>query len=54
MSNLQDTHTVEAPANAAQTNELEGKVWHTPTLATWEVPEETQSKGSGAPIEVGG
>ena len=44
MNNFQDTHTVEAPVNAAQINELEGKVWRQPTLATWEVPEVTESK----------
>jgi hypothetical protein len=47
MSKLQDTYTIEAPANAAQSNEFEGEVWHTPTLTTWEVPEETQAKASG-------
>jgi hypothetical protein len=47
MSNLLDTHTVVAPVNAAQINESEGKVWQRPTLATWEVPEETQVTTSG-------
>ena len=47
MSNLLDTHTVEAPVNAAQINELEGKVWHQPILTTWEVPEVTEKPTSG-------
>ena len=47
MSKLQETHTVEGPANVTQINELEGKVWRQPTLTTWEVPEETQTATSG-------
>jgi hypothetical protein len=49
MSKLQDIYTIEAPANAAQINELEGKVWRQPSLSTWEVPEETQQTISGEP-----
>jgi hypothetical protein len=48
MSKLQHSHEVEAPVNANQINESEGKVWRQPTLATWEVPEETQIKGTGS------
>jgi hypothetical protein len=49
MSKPQDAHTVEAPVNAAQINELKGKVWQRPTLATWEVPQVTESSISGEP-----
>jgi hypothetical protein len=48
MSKLQDTQATEAPVDTSQINESEGKVWRRPTLATWEVPEETQTgTGSG-------
>ena len=48
MTKLQDTRAAEAPVDPTQINESEGKVWRQPTLATWEVPEETQIKvGSG-------
>ena len=47
MSKLQDEHAAEASMEPTQINEFEGKVWRRPTLATWEVPEETQAKASG-------
>jgi hypothetical protein len=47
MSKLQDTHMVEAPVDPTPTNEFDGKVWHTPTLTTWEVPEVTEEPISG-------
>jgi hypothetical protein len=49
MGKLQDGYAAETQIEQTQTNEFDGKVWHTPTLTTWEVPEVTESSISGEP-----
>jgi hypothetical protein len=47
MSNLQDTHTVVASLGPTPADEFDGRIWHMPTLTTWEVPEVTEKTYSG-------
>jgi hypothetical protein len=49
MSNLQDTQALEARIEPTQVDETAGKVWRQPTLATWEVPEETRKVSGPEP-----
>ena len=48
MNKSQDVHSAELVVVPTQTEESDGKAWHRPTLATWEVQEETlKPVGSG-------